>query len=74
MTQSARKFVGTWLIIGLVIAYPLGIAVLYTEWLGWLPIWASLIFFLIVGLCWAIPAGMIIKWMAKPDAEQSPTE
>ena len=53
----------------LLIAYPIAVAVIYAEQLMWLPVWASLIFFLVAGLFWAVPAGVIIKWMARPDPE-----
>ncbi|MCF6327343.1 MAG: DUF2842 domain-containing protein [Devosiaceae bacterium] len=69
MKQRARKFVGIWLMLALLIIYPLVVIVIYSEQLMWLPVWASLIFFLIFGLFWAVPAGMIIKWMSRPDPE-----
>ncbi len=69
MRQRTRKFIGVWLMILLLIAYPIAVAVIYAEQLMWLPVWASLIFFLVAGLFWAVPAGVIIKWMARPDPE-----
>ncbi len=71
VTQRARKFAGAWLLIGWLIAYPLLVAVLYTELLDWMASWATLVFFIIAGLFWAVPAGMIIKWMAKPDEREN---
>lgn len=68
MKQRSRKFAGIWLILLLLVVYPLAVAFVYTEYLAWLPIWASLVVFLVLGVAWALPAGMIIKWMAKPDA------
>ncbi|MCF6302378.1 MAG: DUF2842 domain-containing protein [Devosiaceae bacterium] len=67
MKQRARKFVGIWIILFLLIAYPLGIAVVYSEYLTQLPIWGTLGFFVITGIFWAFPAGIVIKWMARPD-------
>ena len=68
MNQRARKFAGVWLLLALLIAYPVAATLLYTEWLGGLPVWAELVYFVVTGLGWALPAGLIIKWMAKPDS------
>ena len=70
MTQRQRKFAGIWIILVLLVAYPSLVASLYADWLTWLPNWANLIFFVVAGLLWAIPAGMVIKWMARPDEKQ----
>ncbi|HHB83050.1 MAG TPA: DUF2842 domain-containing protein [Devosia sp.] len=67
MKQRARKFVGIWIILFLLIAYPLGIAVIYAEFLTGLPTLGALGFFIVAGLAWAFPAGLVIKWMARPD-------
>ncbi len=56
--------------IALLIIYPLAIAVFYAEFLTWMQTWQLLIFFLITGLFWAVPAGVIIKWMSRPDLEK----
>ena len=70
MTQRQRKFAGTWIILALLIAYPMLVASLHAQWLSWLPNWANLVFFIIAGLVWALPAGMVIKWMARPDEKE----
>ena len=67
MKQRARKFVGIWIVLLLLVVYPLAIAVIYSEYLTWLPTWGALGFFVLVGLAWAIPAGVVIKWMARSD-------
>lgn len=71
MSQSARKFAGVWLLVAILIAYPLFVAVMYATYLMELPVWASLLFFLVTGLFWAVPAGLIIRWMSKPDANDA---
>jgi Protein of unknown function (DUF2842) len=77
MKQRARKFAGIWLILGLLVVYPILATLIYTEGLdvflakanGTLANWITLAYFIIAGLGWAFPAGVIIKWMAKPDLE-----
>jgi len=67
--QRTRKFIGVWLMIALVIIYPMLVAIFLSNLLALMPTWLSLIFFLIIGLFWAVPAGVLIKWMTKPDSE-----
>ncbi len=69
MTQNSRKFAGVFLLIGSLIAYPI-LAVLVHDALPFaLPMWGELVFFAIAGFGWALPAGVIIKWMVRPDAD-----
>ncbi len=67
MKQRARKFAGIWLIIALIIVYSSIAVAISIKFLDWLPVWASLIYLAAAGMGWALPAGVIIKWMAKPD-------
>lgn len=68
MTQRSRKFVGVFLLLGSLVAYPV-LAVLAYELLPeTTPIWLVLIYFAIAGMGWVLPAGVIIKWMARPNA------
>jgi uncharacterized membrane protein len=32
------------------------------------PHWAQLAYFLIAGLLWVLPAGLLIRWMQRPEA------
>lgn len=67
MKRRARKFAGIWLLIALIVVYSSIAVVISVEFLDWLPVWASLIYLAAAGMGWAIPAGVIIKWMSKPD-------
>ena len=71
MNQRSRKFAGVWLLLALLIAYPIAATLLYTEvlikGLGGLSTLVELVYFVVAGLGWALPAGVIIKWMARPD-------
>lgn len=69
MNVRTRKFVGVWLMLGLLIAYPILAAMIYINFLPNAPVLLALTYFAIAGLAWAVPAGVIIKWMAKPDAD-----
>jgi ABC-type sugar transport system permease subunit len=67
MTQSTRKLVGTFLtLIGLVVYCGLAIS-LYSALLTNAATPVQLIYFAVAGLGWALPTGLIIRWMAKPD-------
>lgn len=67
MTQRNRKLLGTLAMIALLIIYPMLASALYERWLTGQPTWLLLAYFAIAGLGWAVPAGLLIKWMARPD-------
>lgn len=69
MTQSNRKLVGTFLVLGILVVYA-GLAVALYDWLlTGMPQWVLLPYFVIAGLGWALPTGVVIKWMARPDGK-----
>jgi ABC-type sugar transport system permease subunit len=68
MKQSARKKLGVVLILLVLVGYSALAVALHLLLLVQLPMWFQLIYFAVVGIGWAIPAGLIIKWMARPDA------
>ncbi|EKF58460.1 DUF2842 domain-containing protein [Allorhizobium sp. NPDC080224] len=61
-----RSFVGTILIILIVSIYALLATTIATATLATAPWWAHLLYFLLTGLLWVIPAMLVIKWMAGP--------
>ncbi|MFN3508142.1 MAG: DUF2842 domain-containing protein [Allorhizobium sp.] len=61
-----RSFIGTILIILIVSIYALLATTIATATLATAPWWAHLLYFLLTGLLWVIPAMLIIKWMAGP--------
>lgn len=67
MTQRARKLAGVFLLIGLLVAYPLLAVMVFELWIDGLPAWPVLAYFTVAGLGWALPAGLVIRWMARPD-------
>ena len=67
MTQSTRKLLGTLLTLIMLVVYAGVASWIYLALLtGW-PAWALLVYFAIAGLLWAVPAGVIITWMSRPD-------
>jgi hypothetical protein len=68
MSQRTRKLIGTILLIVMITIYSLfalGVA-------GFLEIrnvnaFVEFAYYVIAGLAWILPAGVIIKWMSKPD-------
>ncbi|MDR7027114.1 DUF2842 domain-containing protein [Rhizobium rosettiformans] len=61
-----RSFVGTILIILIVSIYALLATTIATATLATAPWWAHLLYFLLTGLLWVVPAMLVIKWMAGP--------
>lgn len=67
MTQRSRKFAGVFLLLGSLIVYPVLAVLVYELLPESAPIWLVMIYFAIAGMGWVFPAGVIIKWMARPD-------
>ena len=67
MRLRQRKLLGLVAILLLLIAYPLMITGLFVTIAPALNRVATLLFFVLTGLLWAVPAGLIIKWMSRPD-------
>jgi uncharacterized membrane protein len=68
MTQRKRKFLGTIALLLLVGAYSvlaIGVAVvLQVRNVGK---FAELAYYVVAGLLWVLPAGVLISWMQRPD-------
>lgn len=70
MVPRWRSFVGTILIIVLVISYALAATTIATLTLAMAPWWVHFLYFLLSGILWVLPAMLIIKWMAGPRPRQ----
>ncbi len=67
MRQRTRKLIGTALILALVIVWSLFFMALAQGRIAEAGrIW-QLIYYVIAGLGWVVPAGLLIKWMQRPD-------
>ncbi|SCW28363.1 Protein of unknown function [Rhizobium mongolense subsp. loessense] len=66
MPVRLRKFIGTILIVVLVLLYALLANTIAVAILGESSWWVHLLYFSLTGLVWVLPAMLIIKWMAGP--------
>ncbi|MDI7861002.1 DUF2842 domain-containing protein [Rhizobiaceae bacterium n13] len=66
MPIRLKKFIGTILIIILVLVYALVATTIASRTLGASSGWVHLAYFALSGLLWILPAMVIIKWMAGP--------
>ena len=64
MHPRLRSFIGTIIIIFLVVAYAVLATSFATAALAQQPWWVHLAYFLISGVLWILPAMLVIKWMA----------
>jgi hypothetical protein len=64
LVPRLRSFIGTILIIVLVVVYALAATTVASLLLGTAPWWVHFLYFLLSGLLWVLPAMVIIKWMA----------
>ncbi|APO74305.1 hypothetical protein AM571_CH01471 [Rhizobium etli 8C-3] len=66
MPVRLRKFIGTILIVVLVLLYALLANTIAVAALGGSSWRVHLLYFSLTGLVWVLPAMLIIKWMAGP--------
>ena len=67
MPPRLRKLVGTIVLVAFVAIYALVAMTIGAAKLPGTSGWTQLGYFLVAGLVWVIPAGLLIRWMAKPD-------
>lgn len=67
MRQRVRKFIGTVLMLVLVVVWALGAMALAQGRVTDLP-WAwQTVSYVLLGTLWVIPAAFLIRWMERPD-------
>jgi uncharacterized membrane protein len=72
MTQRARKFTGAILLILLIAVYALlALAVAVVLQIRQANGFVEFVYYIVAGLLWVLPAGLLIKWMAKPDVPKA---
>lgn len=70
MTSRTRKLLGTvFLLVFLSIYALLAMTVAISLEVHTSSKWIELAYYAIAGLAWVVPAGFIISWMSKPDAD-----
>jgi len=67
MNQTARKITGTVLILVIAIIYAVVATTIASAKLAEASGWIHLIYFLVTGIFWIVPAMFLITWMSKPD-------
>jgi len=68
MRVRTRKLIGTVVLLAFVAVYVLAVASIGAGRITTAPPLAQLAFFLVAGLAWVLPAGLLIRWMQRPDA------
>lgn len=66
MPVRLRKLIGTFILVALVLLYALVATTVAAYRLAEVPWWGHLLYFLVTGLLWVLPAMWIIRWMEKP--------
>lgn len=67
MTMRTRKFIGVIILALFLVAYSIvAMAIGASQVVGGSHI-AQVIYFFVAGLLWVIPAGILIRWMQRPD-------
>lgn len=68
MTQRQRKLAGTVAMFALVIIYAfLALAVAVVLQVREANGFVETLFYIVAGLAWVLPAGLIVTWMQRPD-------
>ena len=65
MSSSAKKLMGTFGLVALVVIYALIATAIATAQLAESPWWVHMLYFFFTGILWVIPAMFIIQWMIK---------
>ena len=65
LPPTARKLIGTFLIVTLVVVYALVAVAVAGATLATAPWYAHALYFMFSGVLWVVPAMFIIKWMAQ---------
>ena len=67
MTMRTRKFIGTIILLLFLAVYALvATAFAASQIVGGSYI-AQVIYFCVAGLAWVLPAGLLVRWMQRPD-------
>lgn len=67
MRQRTRKLVGTIILVAFVSTYALTAMTLAATRLPGSSGLTQLVFYVVAGLIWVLPAGILVTWMQRPD-------
>ena len=67
MPARTRKLIGTVVLLVFVGLYAWVAGVIGAGRITLAPAWAQFAYYLTAGLAWIVPAGLLIRWMQRPD-------
>ena len=67
MRTRTRKLIGTFVLLLFLAFYAWAAVEIGAGRITLASPWAQLAYFLAAGLLWVIPAGLLIRWMQRPD-------
>lgn len=67
MPARSRKLIGTILLLVFLALYAWVAGVVGAGRITLAPAWAQFVYFVTAGLVWVLPAGLLIRWMQRPD-------
>jgi len=74
MPVRLKKLIGSLLIIAIAMIYALVATTIATAKLADASGWVHLVYFLVTGLFWVVPAMFIITWMTRPPKSKPQAE
>ena len=70
MNIRTRKLIGTVAILALITVYAIAAMLIGIRVLPGASKFIEFVYYFIAGLLWIIPAGLLIRWMSRPDNAQ----
>jgi len=67
MSVRTRKLIGTVVLLVFLMLYAWVVVAIGVGRITEAPGYAQFAYFLVAGLLWVIPAGLLIRWMQRPD-------
>ncbi len=71
MRIRTRKLIGAFALLALVTVWSLVAMTLAQSALTNINGWIATIYYVVAGLGWVLPAMLLVKWMARPDAPKT---
>lgn len=71
MSMRSRKLIGAFALLALVTVWSLTAMALAQSVLTDINGLVAVIYYVVAGLGWVLPAMLLVRWMAKPDADKS---
>ena len=67
MHVRTRKLIGTVLLLLFLAIYATAATVIGSGRIALAPQWVQFAFYVTAGLLWVVPAGLLVRWMQRPD-------